>query len=355
MSTGMILGGAVPTDRPLSFGDGADVGTPHFFDAREMGIANLGGAGTVTVDGKAFKLAGRDVLYVGRGAKSVTLESDDPAKPAWFYMNSVPAGADIPHRLVTKAEAKPLDLGEERRANMRTLRMYIHPEVTPSCLLLMGITDLAPGSVWNTMPPHLHERRMEAYLYFDLRAGGPGRAFHGPAGQHAPSDGRQRRGGDLARMVDPHGRRHRPIRLRLGHDRREPGVQRRRAREGGGTAMNLRARIDADNALRRPLTAGGQIVYWRLGATHEARYDVADQTMKGEMDPFFFLTKHKNFIPHEYPCRTQFARERRGKRPQPIGCFTSGRAWLPFDSPRVDLSGFWFRPTMLGTWARRSW
>ena len=115
--------------------------------------------------------------------------------------------------------------------------------------------------------------------------------------------------------------------------------------------MNLRARIDADNALRRPLTEGGQIVYWRLGATHEARYDVADQPMKGEMDPFFFLTKHKNFIPHEYPCRTEFVRERRGKRPQPIGAFTPDRAWLPFDSPRVDLSGFWFRPTVLGTWA----
>lgn len=115
--------------------------------------------------------------------------------------------------------------------------------------------------------------------------------------------------------------------------------------------MNLRAKIDADNALRRPLTAGGQIVYWRLGATHGARYDVADQPMKGEMDPFFFLTKHKNFIPHEYPCRTQFAAERRGKRPQPIGVFAPDRVWLPFDSPRVDLSGFWFRPTVLGTWA----
>ena len=115
--------------------------------------------------------------------------------------------------------------------------------------------------------------------------------------------------------------------------------------------MNLRARIDADNALRRPLTAGGQIVYWRLGATHEARYDVADQPMKGEMDPFFFLTKHKNFIPHEYPCRTAFAASGSGKRPQPIGAFTPAAHWLPFDSPRVDLSGFWFRPTVLGTWA----
>ncbi|TIV01535.1 MAG: 5-dehydro-4-deoxy-D-glucuronate isomerase [Mesorhizobium sp.] len=166
----MIVGGACPTGEPLSFGDGADVGTPHLFTAREMGIANLGGAGTVSVDGQRFALANRDVLYVGRGAKQVTLESDSAAQPAWFYMNSVPAGADIKHRLIAKSEAKPLELGEERRANKRTLRMYIHPEVAPSCLLLMGITDLAPGSVWNTMPPHLHERRMEAYLYFDLAA-----------------------------------------------------------------------------------------------------------------------------------------------------------------------------------------
>lgn len=164
----MILGGAVPTTRPLSFGGGEAVGTPHFLDAREMGIANLGGAGAVVVDKKRFVLGPRDVLYVGRGAKAVELSSDDAKQPARFYMNSVPAGADIPHRLVKQAESKPLHLGEEKRANKRTLRMYIHPEVTPSCLLLMGITDLAPGSVWNTMPPHLHERRMEAYCYFGL-------------------------------------------------------------------------------------------------------------------------------------------------------------------------------------------
>lgn len=164
----MIVGGAVPAGGALTFGDGADVGTPHFFDAREMGIANLGGAGAITVDGKRFALANRDVLYVGRGAKEVTLESDDAQKPARFYMNSVPAGADIAHRLITRGESKPVEIGEERKANKRTLRMYIHPEVSPSCLLLMGITDLAPGSVWNTMPPHLHERRMEAYCYFDM-------------------------------------------------------------------------------------------------------------------------------------------------------------------------------------------
>ncbi|SOC82185.1 4-deoxy-L-threo-5-hexosulose-uronate ketol-isomerase [Ensifer adhaerens] len=164
----MIVGAATPAAEPLSFGDGAEIGTPLFFTAREMGVANLGGAGKITVDGETFALANRDVLYIGRGAEKVTLTSDDPAKPARFYMNSVPAGRDIPHRLITQAEAKALDLGEEVRSNKRRLRMYIHPEVAPSSLLLMGITDLAPGSIWNTMPPHLHERRMEAYCYFDL-------------------------------------------------------------------------------------------------------------------------------------------------------------------------------------------
>jgi hypothetical protein len=104
--------------------------------------------------------------------------------------------------------------------------------------------------------------------------------------------------------------------------------------------------------LRRPLAAGDPITTWQLGHTAEARYDVPDQPMQGEMDPFFFLTRHKNFIPHEYPCRTRFAAERRGKRPEPIGAFAPLRNWLPFGSPRVDLSGFWFRPTTLGTWAR---
>ena len=107
-----------------------------------------------------------------------------------------------------------------------------------------------------------------------------------------------------------------------------------------------------DGALRRPLNAGGQVAYWLLGDTAEARYDVADQPMHGEMDPFFFLTKHKNFIPHEYPCRTQFASERRDRRPLVEGAFAAKRTWLPFASPRVDLSGFWFRPTVLSTWAR---
>lgn len=166
----LILGGAVPVSKTLEFGSGEDIGTSHLLSAREMGIANLGGPGTITVDGQSFDLNNRDVLYVGRGARALTASSVSAERPARFYMNSVPAGADVPHRLITQAESKPLDLGDARRSNKRQLRMYIHPEVAPSCLLLMGITDLAEGSIWNTMPPHLHERRMEAYCYFDLSA-----------------------------------------------------------------------------------------------------------------------------------------------------------------------------------------
>ncbi len=111
------------------------------------------------------------------------------------------------------------------------------------------------------------------------------------------------------------------------------------------------AETDLNDAVRRPLDAGAPVTYWRLSQTVQSRYDVADQPMAGEMDPFFFLTRHKNFIPHEYPCRTRFAAERRGNRPSVTADPECGRLWLPFDSPRVDLSGFWFRPTVVGTWA----
>lgn len=164
----LIVGGAVPTGEPIAFGAGEEIGTPFLLSAREMGVANLGGSGTISVDGESFALDNRDVLYIGRGAREIVVSSRDPNAPARLYMNSVPAGADLPHRLIRASDSKLLSLGDAKRSNVRQLRMYIHPEVSPSCLLLMGITDLAEGSVWNTMPPHLHERRMEAYCYFDL-------------------------------------------------------------------------------------------------------------------------------------------------------------------------------------------
>ena len=164
----MIVGGAMPLADPLEFGDGAVVGTPLFFTAREAGIANLGGPGWAEVDGARHALDSRDCLYVGRGTERIRLGSDDPARPAWFYLNSVPAGADHPTRTITRGQSKQISFGQRDRGNYRELRMYIHPQVAPSCLLLMGITDLPDGQVWNTQPPHLHERRMEAYCYFGL-------------------------------------------------------------------------------------------------------------------------------------------------------------------------------------------
>lgn len=164
----LILGGAMPASRELEFGSGADIGTPYLLSAREMGMANLGGKGTVEVDGECFTLDHCDVLYIGRGAKKIVTRALSPDSPPRFYMNSVPAGVDIPHRLIKKSDSKPVELGDGTRGNRRRLAMYIHPEVAPSCLLLMGITRVADGSVWNTMPPHLHERRMEAYVYFDM-------------------------------------------------------------------------------------------------------------------------------------------------------------------------------------------
>ncbi|MBF9233941.1 5-dehydro-4-deoxy-D-glucuronate isomerase [Microvirga alba] len=164
----MIIGGCRPVRKTVEFGEGAPIGTPYLLSYREMGIANLGGPGRIEVDGKSFDLASRDILYVGRGAQRLKLSSADAANPARFYVNSVPSQVDYPHRLITRDESKLLELGSDRNSNKRSLRMYIHPEVAPSALLLMGITDLAHGSAWNTMPPHLHERRMEAYVYFDL-------------------------------------------------------------------------------------------------------------------------------------------------------------------------------------------
>lgn len=164
----MIVGGCLPVEQTIVLSDGGALGTEVFFSAREGGIANLGGKGTLDVDGKIYELDHEDVFYIGRGTRSIKMSSQDAANPAAFYLNSVPAGFDVPSTLIKRENSKPVTMGDEEHANKRTLRMYIHPEVSPSCLLLMGITRTAPGSVWNTEPPHLHERRMEAYVYFDI-------------------------------------------------------------------------------------------------------------------------------------------------------------------------------------------
>lgn len=163
-----ILGSAVPLEAPLALEAPAEIRSPFFCERRELGVLNLGGAGRVSVDGTAYGLGPRDGLYVGRGAKDVLFTSDDPGRPALFYLVSHPCHAAHPTRPAPEALAQTFRLGEPARANVRTLRRYIHPGAFPTGQLVAGITDLETGSVWNTMPPHRHARRTEVYLYFDL-------------------------------------------------------------------------------------------------------------------------------------------------------------------------------------------
>ena len=164
----MILGGALPLAAPLTLGPVKLTGTPGFLDRREMVVVNIGGPGHVTVGGTAEALGPRDMIYLGQGAGEVSFASDDPDKPARFYLVSAPAHRALPTRRIAIGEAKRLDLGSAETCNARSIFQFIHPEGAQTCQLVVGLTELAPGSIWNTMPAHTHSCRMEAYLYFDL-------------------------------------------------------------------------------------------------------------------------------------------------------------------------------------------
>jgi 4-deoxy-L-threo-5-hexosulose-uronate ketol-isomerase len=164
----VIAGSAVPVKKPLSLTSAAELRADFFCQRRELGVLNIGGAGTVIVDGKRFTLLNRDAMYIGRGSKDITFESDDSGNPAMFYLVSYPAHASYPTTHVSKAQAAAVNLGSIPQANKRTIYKYIHPDGIKSCQLVMGFTEMAEGCVWNTMPPHTHERRMEVYMYFDF-------------------------------------------------------------------------------------------------------------------------------------------------------------------------------------------
>lgn len=164
----IVAGGIMPVDKALKLEGGKEFGSEYFLERRELGVINIGGQGKITLDGKEYILNPRDGIYVGMGTKDVVFESIDKACPAKFYMNSCPAHKTYPTVHIDITKAKKVPCGSAEESNKRVINQYIHPEVMDSCQLSMGLTELQPGSVWNTMPCHTHERRMEVYFYFDI-------------------------------------------------------------------------------------------------------------------------------------------------------------------------------------------
>ena len=165
----VIFGGAVPTQEPLELeGTTEDLGTIDFLERRELGVINLAGDGHIMVDGHTYQLARLDGLYIGQGTKDVVFSSADVGEPARFYIVSTTAHTSYPTTLIPSDETEPLRLGDAAHSNQRTIYKCIHPEGVKSCQLVMGFTQLEPNNMWNTMPPHVHSRRMEVYLYFDI-------------------------------------------------------------------------------------------------------------------------------------------------------------------------------------------
>lgn len=164
----IITGSAVPTAKALSLPSGDALHAKSFLERRELGVINIGGAGSVTVDGTNYALRHKDGLYIGMGAGDVIFESTDAANPAMFYFNSAPAHKEYPTVLIKPEDCAKVELGSQEASNHRTICKYILPGQVESCQLVMGMTNLMPGNVWNTMPCHTHDRRMEVYLYFNL-------------------------------------------------------------------------------------------------------------------------------------------------------------------------------------------
>jgi 4-deoxy-L-threo-5-hexosulose-uronate ketol-isomerase len=163
----IITGAAVPLS-PLTLTAGDELRAEYFLQRREMGIINIGGKGTVTIDGTVYELENKYGIYIGMGSKDIVFNSADSSNPAKFYINSAPAHKTYPTVLIKPEDCVFVELGSLEESNHRTIRKYILPGQVESCQLVMGMTSLKPGSVWNTMPCHTHDRRMEVYLYFDM-------------------------------------------------------------------------------------------------------------------------------------------------------------------------------------------
>lgn len=166
-----IVGGAMPVDQKLELPNPDDLKANYFLERRELGIINVGGKAIVTADGIQYELEYKEALYIGKGTKEVSFESVNQDQPAKLYINSAPAHHTYPSRKVSKADAEIVELGTPETANHRVINKLLVNSVLPTCQLQMGMTELKSGSVWNTMPAHTHDRRMEAYFYFEVPKG----------------------------------------------------------------------------------------------------------------------------------------------------------------------------------------
>ncbi len=164
----IIFGGAMPVAQKLKLEAGDELRAKYFLERRELGVINIGGSGTITVDGTVYEINNKDALYVGMGAVDILFASKDAAAPAKFYICSCPAHKTYPTKKIGYDDARHNDLGSVKDINKRQLNQYLHPAVLETCQLSMGMTCLEEGSAWNTMPSHTHERRMEVYMYFDM-------------------------------------------------------------------------------------------------------------------------------------------------------------------------------------------
>lgn len=166
----LIVGGAKPVTKALNLPTYDALKSDYFLERRELGVINVGGKGKVTADGQVYELEKLSALYLGKGTENVSFESADVENPALFYLLSSPAHKELPTTLYTKEQALPMTIGAPETSNHRTVYKYIHNDGINSCQLVMGLTILHTGSIWNTMPPHVHDRRAEIYLYFDVEA-----------------------------------------------------------------------------------------------------------------------------------------------------------------------------------------
>lgn len=165
----MIIGGAVPASGPITLPNETELKATYFLERRELGIINVGGKGAVTADGGAYEINKLECVYLGKGTKDVRFSSSNEKDPACFYLLSAPAHHVYPNTKMTKEQAAPVQLGEAATSNKRSLYKYIHNDGIQSCQLVMGLTVLDSGNVWNSVPPHTHTRRMEVYFYFDVQ------------------------------------------------------------------------------------------------------------------------------------------------------------------------------------------